>query len=248
MKSLALAFCIGVLSLCHPGFAQDRSAEQKAILAKSDAQMSFDALKGLAGTWTGPVTTDPPNPEINGTIQVTMRVVSRGNVLVHEIPPGGVPEPTMIYLDGNRLTLVHYCEAGNRPRLATRKSPDQKTVEFDFVDISGSTSPAYLHHFVFPIMDADHHTEDWAFMLPGDKLLHAHFDLKRAKESVSMPVRSPVDQQRIFSGSLTTRLESRTFTFRAACSIRITRFFRQCRRPQRMTHKVSKWNTLRCLE
>ena len=86
----------------------------------------------------------------------------------------------MIYLEGDRLTLVHYCEAGNRPRMVVRKSPDQKTAEFDFVDISGSTTPAYLHHFVFTIINADHHTEDWTFMLPGDKLLHAHFDLKRA--------------------------------------------------------------------
>jgi len=187
MKSLALALCIGVLSLCHLAFARDPSAEQKAIPTKSDEHILFDALKGLAGTWTGPVTTDPPNPEINGTIQITMRVASRGNVLVHEIPPGGVPEPTMIYLDGDRLTLVHYCEAGNRPRLVARKSPDQKIVEFDFVDISGSTSPAYLHHFVFTIIDGEHHTEDWTFMLPGDKLLHAHFDLKRAKESVPPP-------------------------------------------------------------
>jgi hypothetical protein len=146
--------------------------------------MSFGALKSLVGTWSGPVTTDPPNPEIDGPIQVTMRVASRGNVVVHEIAPGGVPEPTMIYLEGDRLTLVHYCEAGNRPRMVARKSPDQKNVEFDFVDISGSTSPAYLHHFVFTTINADHHTEDWTFMLPGDKLLHAHFDLKRAKESV----------------------------------------------------------------
>jgi hypothetical protein len=54
-------------------------------------------------------------------------------------------------------------------------------VEFDFVDISGSTTPAYLHHFVFTIISAEHHTEDWTFMLPGDKLMHAHFDLKRVK-------------------------------------------------------------------
>ncbi len=139
------------------------------------------------GTWTGSVTTDPPNPDIAGPIQVTMRVASRGNVLVHEIAPGGVPEPTMIYLDGNRLTLVHYCESGNRPRMVARKSRDQKTVEFDFVDISGSTEPAYLHDFVFTIIDVDHHAEDWTFMLPGDKLLRAHFDLKRAKESVPSP-------------------------------------------------------------
>jgi len=113
-----------------------------------------------------------------------MRVASRGNVLVHEIAPGGVPEPTAIYLEGDRLTLVHYCEAGNRPRLVARKSPDHKAVEFDFVDISGSTRPAYLHGFVFTPITSDHHTEDWTFMLPGDKLLRAHFDLTRAKEGV----------------------------------------------------------------
>ena len=135
MKSLPLVLCIGVLSLYRLTFAQNPSPGQKAIPAKSDVQISFGALKSLAGTWTGPVTTDPPNPDIDGPIQVTMRVASRGNVLVHEIAPGGVPEPTMIYLEGDRLTLVHYCEAGNRPRMVARKSPDQKTVEFDFVDI-----------------------------------------------------------------------------------------------------------------
>lgn len=187
VKSLLFALCIGVLSLCRLTLAQNPSPAQEAMLAKSDAEMSFGTLKSLAGTWTGAVTTDPPNPEINGPIQVTMRIASRGNVLVHEIAPGGVPEPTMIYLEGDRLTLVHYCEAGNRPRMVARKSLDQKTVGFDFVDISGSTTPAYLHDFVFTIINADHHTEDWTFMLPDDKRLQAHFDLKRAKESIPPP-------------------------------------------------------------
>ena len=185
MKSLPLALCIGILSLCGPALAQSSSRVQETNPSTtSDAEISFGALKRLAGTWTGRVTTDPRSPEIEGAIQVTMRVASRGNVLVHEIAPGGVPEPTAIYLEGDRLTLVHYCEAGNRPRMVARKSPDQKTVEFDFVDISGSTRPAYLHHFVFTPITADHHTEDWTFMLSGDTLLRAHFDLKRAKESV----------------------------------------------------------------
>ena len=157
MKSLLLVLCIGVLSLC-PTFAQNSLQGPKGIPAKSDEQASFDALKSLAGTWTGRVTTDPPNPDIDGPIQVTMRVASRGNVQVHEIAPGGVPEPTMIYLDDDRLTLVHYCEVGNRPRIVARKSPDPKLVEFDFVDISGSTMPVYLHGFVFTIIDANHHT------------------------------------------------------------------------------------------
>jgi hypothetical protein len=182
-----LVTCIALLSLSRLTFAQSPAPRQEAIPAKSDAQISFGALKSLAGTWTGRVTTDPSNPEIDGPIQVTMRVASRGNAVVHEIAPGGVPEPTMIYLEGDRLTLVHYCEAGNRPRMVARKSPDQKTVEFDFVDISGDKSPAYLHHFVFTIINADHHSEDWTFMLPGSKLLRAHFDLTRAKESVPPP-------------------------------------------------------------
>jgi hypothetical protein len=180
VKSRPFMLCLGALSLCCLTSAQNPSPGQKAISAKSDAQVSFGALKSLAGTWTGPVTADPPNPDIDGPIQVTLRVASRGNALVHEIAPGGVPEPTMIYLEGDRLTLVHYCDAGNRPRLVARKSPDPKTVEFDFVDISGSTKPSYLQHFVFTIIDVDHHTEDWTFMLPGDRMLRAHFDLKRA--------------------------------------------------------------------
>ena len=47
--------------------------------------------------------------------------------------------------------------------------------------------PACLHHFVFTIINGDHYTEDWTFMLPGDKLLHAHFDLRRANDSVRPP-------------------------------------------------------------
>jgi hypothetical protein len=180
VKSLPWVLCTGVLLLCRLALAQAASPGQEAVPATSPAQVSFGVLKSLAGTWTGAVTTDPPNPEIQGPIQVTMRVASRGSVLVHEIAPGGVPEPTMVYLEGDRLTLVHYCEAGNRPRLVARKSPDPKSVEFDFVDISGGKEPAYLHHFVFTIINADHHTEDWTFMLPGERQLHAHFDLKKA--------------------------------------------------------------------
>ena len=93
----------------------------------------------------------------------------------------------MIFVEGDRLTLVHYCEAGNRPRLVARKAspPHQKSVEFNFVDISGARDPAYLHDLVFTIVDADRHTEDWTFQLPGEKSLHAHFDLKRARKTGS---------------------------------------------------------------
>jgi hypothetical protein len=58
-------------------------------------------------------------------------------------------------------------------------SPDGKTVEFDFLDISGNVKHGHMHHAVFTFGDENHHTEDWTFMLPGDKPMRAHFDLQR---------------------------------------------------------------------
>ena len=159
--------------------------------APSDAQKSFDSLKTLAGTWQGPVTVVPPQPDMgDGTrTQVSLRVTSRGNALVHEMKGAGTPDDpmrydhpvTMLYLDGDRLLLTHYCDAGNRPRMVARTSPDGKTVEFDFLDVAGGTQYGHMHHAVFTIIDANHHIEDWTYMMPGDKPFHARLDLKRAQ-------------------------------------------------------------------
>ena len=159
--------------------------------AQSDAQKSFTSLKSLAGTWQGPVTVDPPQPGMgNGTlVQTSLRVTSRGNALVHEMKDAAKADDptrndhpvTMFYLENDRLILTHYCDAGNRPRMAARTSPDGKKVEFDFLDVSGGTERGHMEHAVFTIIDGNHHTEDWTYMMPGDKPLHAHMDLKRAQ-------------------------------------------------------------------
>ncbi|HEY3973386.1 MAG TPA: hypothetical protein VGM18_10300 [Candidatus Sulfotelmatobacter sp.] len=159
--------------------------------AQSDAQKSFDELKTLAGNWQGPVTADPPSPEIpTGTLaKATLRVTSRGNSIVHEMMDPTMPDDptkhdhpvTMLYLDGDHLNLVHYCDAGNRPHMVARKSADGKTVEFDFADLSGGNDYGHMNHAVFTIIDANHHTEDWTYMMPGDKPMHAHMDLQRTK-------------------------------------------------------------------
>ncbi len=181
--SLRVVLCVGMLLLCPPVHAGNRPSAHDAIApASRAARTSFDTLKALAGTWTGTVKTEPANPDLEGPIQVTMRVASHGNLLVHEIAPGGVPEPTLIYLDGDRLTLVHYCDAGNRPRLVARNPTDPRIADFEFADISGDRSPLYLRRFVFTLVDADHHTEDWTFSLAGEKQLRAHFDLKRSRD------------------------------------------------------------------
>ncbi|HEV2379818.1 MAG TPA: hypothetical protein VG206_08480 [Terriglobia bacterium] len=152
--------------------------------AQSDAQKSFDELKTLAGSWQGHVTTVPQQADIEGPLmQVSLRVTSMGNAIVHEMTGGGRPDDpiTMLYLDGDRLLLTHYCDAGNRPRMAGALSPDGKTVDFALLDVTGSTQHRHMQHAVFTVIDANHHTEDWTFMMPGDKPVHAHFDLQRTK-------------------------------------------------------------------
>src|SRR6266566_7070177 len=187
MKSLRFMLSVVLMSVTAVAFAQ--SGEQKPNTQKSDAQKSFDQLKTLAGSWQASVTTDPPQHEMgNGTMaQVSLRVTSRGNALVHEMHEVGKPDDptrydhpvTMLYLDGDRLLLTHYCDAGNRPRMVARTSPDGKTVEFDFLDVAGSTQYGHMHHAVFTAIDANHHTEDWTYLMPGDKPVHAHLDLQR---------------------------------------------------------------------
>ncbi len=172
----------------------DTKSETKSEIkseTKSDAELSFDKLKTLAGSWKGPTTTIPPQAEMgDGSVtKVSLRVTSRGNSLVHEMTGERTPDDptrydhpvTMYYVDGDRLMLTHYCDAGNRPRMVGKMSPDGKTVEFDFLDVAGSTQYGHMHHAVFTIIDADHHTEDWTYMLPGDRPVRAHMDLQRAK-------------------------------------------------------------------
>ncbi len=144
-----------------------------AAYAQSDAQKSFETLKNLAGTWEGTFEGKP--------IHLSLRVTSTGNALLHEIRQEGKPDDpiTMIYLEGDRLLLTHYCDAGNRPRMVARASLDRKTVEFDFLDVAGGTQYGHMDHAVFTIIDVNHHSEDWTYMLPGDKPFHAHMDLQR---------------------------------------------------------------------
>jgi len=189
MKTICLMLFVGVMSLTTVAFAQHDAHKAAEQVAPPEAQKSFETMKGLAGNWEGPVTLDPPQPDMSDgkPLHITMRVTSRGNALVHEMQEAGTPlDPakydhpvTMFYVDGGRLTLVHYCDAGNRPRMLARPSADGKSVEFDFSDVSGSTNYGHMHHSVFTFIDANHHIEDWTYMMPGDKPVHAHFDLKR---------------------------------------------------------------------
>ncbi len=182
MKPLRFVLLVVLVSISTVAFAQ--SDAQKSEVQKSDAQQAFDKLKTLAGSWEGQLTTFPPEPSVNGQLaRFSLRVTSRGHALVHELTVAGIPDHpvTMFYVDGDRLLLTHYCDAGNRPRMAGKVSPDGKTAEFEFVDLSGGNERGHMHHAVFTFIDDNHHIEDWTYMMPGDNPIRAHFDLQRTE-------------------------------------------------------------------
>lgn len=187
MRSIRITLTLVLLSLASVAFAQSDAQKSAVAPVPSEAQKSFTTMKSLAGEWEGLVTV-PEAPQMSGSkLHVSMRVTSRGHALVHELQEAGTPldatkydhPVTMFYVDQDQFTLVHYCDAGNRPRMTGKIAPDGKTLEFELKDISGS--PEYhMHHSVITLIDANHHTEDWTFMM-NDKPIHAHFDLKRVQ-------------------------------------------------------------------
>jgi hypothetical protein len=196
MKCLCHMLLFALISFATSTFAQSDAHKSSAPpaaakpAAESEAQKSFTQLKTLAGEWEGPVTVVPDMPDMkDAKLHVSLRVTSRGNAVVHELQEANTPldaakydhPVTMVYVDGEQLNLIHYCDAGNRPRMIGKTSSDGKTVEFELVNISGGTEYGHMHHAVFTFVDANHHTEDWTYMMPGDKPVHAHFDLRRAK-------------------------------------------------------------------
>ncbi len=147
----------------------------KASGPQSDAQKAFEKLKSLAGTWQGSVMGIP--------VQTTIRVTSRGNAILHEVTSSGMPDNpiTMIYVDGDRLLLTHYCDSGNRPRMEGKISPDGNSLEFTLFDITGNTEKGFMNRIAFTIVDANHHNEEATFMLPGNKSFRAGGVLQRTK-------------------------------------------------------------------
>jgi hypothetical protein len=133
MRMLRVTVSIFMLGMCAGVYGQSLDKP----VTSSDAQKSFDLVKSLAGAWQGPITTDNPAWSTDKPMPLSIRVASHGNALIHELSTPG-PEVTVFYIDSDRLTLLHYCDFGNRPHMVARPSADGKTLEFDLVDVPGS--------------------------------------------------------------------------------------------------------------
>jgi hypothetical protein len=154
-----------------------------------DAAGSYAAMKTLDGYWHGIVHTDFPQSGMDGVdLKVRIRVTSSGHAILQEIGapaeglgPDHMGDITVFHLIGDHLLADHYCDADNQPHMEAAPSSDAKTIVFDFISLTGSAKMGYIHDWTFKVISADEHNEDLTFVLPGDKVMHAHFDLRRIK-------------------------------------------------------------------
>ena len=177
----------------HPAAAATTAAT--TVVPSAEAKQAFALIKTLAGRWQGPFL----NPETGKpvTMEASFRVTSRGNSIVHEMKGAGdADDPakydhpvTMMYLDGANLILTHYCDAGNRPRMAARLSPDAKQVDFDFLDVAGPTTYGHMEHVRITFVDSTHHLEEWTWKMPNGKTMGAQMDLHRVETVVALPAK-----------------------------------------------------------
>ena len=142
---------------------------------QSDAQKAFETLKTLAGSWEGSIMGMP--------VQITIRVTSSGNAILHEGTSSGMKDNpiTMLYVESDRLLLTHYCDSGNRPRMQGKLSPDGKTVTFDFLDVSGNAQRFLMHDAAFTLIDANHHIEAWTYIMSGKPPTRGRAEFQRTK-------------------------------------------------------------------
>lgn len=150
------------------GSAQEAQAPNRAA-----SLAAFARIKQLAGTWQSQSTK-------GWSEQETFRVISNQHgVAVESNPPanalhdGTSPESSMLtvfYMDGDRLMLTHYCEAGNEPRMvATSIEDGGRTIHFSFVDAANLASPnaGHMHGAIFTFLDENHHSERWSWYQDG---------------------------------------------------------------------------------
>ena len=83
------------------------------LVERSPAQLAFERIEALAGSWEG-------RSSAGWTARIDVEVIARGSAVLERSNFEAHPGETMLTLfhrDGPALVLTHYCVAGKQPRL-----------------------------------------------------------------------------------------------------------------------------------
>jgi hypothetical protein len=159
----------GILSGCISAIsAAALSAKEAAqTVDRAAAQAVFEKIKMLSGRWRGKSTRGWEEDSV-------AEVIAKGTVVTMR---SAEPDPdsammSVFQMDGGRLLLTHYCEAGNQPRLvATSVEENGRKITFTFLDGTNmaSRNVGHMDKLVFTLLDENHFTEQWTWYQNGSE-------------------------------------------------------------------------------
>jgi hypothetical protein len=152
---------LAVLTLT-PAVAPAVPAES-GTLDEASAAEAFEKLRALAGTWTFTTAAD------HGS--VSYELVSNGTAIferVMNVEHGETGMVSVIFREGDRLVLQHFCSSGNQPRLVSA-GLEGHAIRFTFERASNLASPGagHIHGAVFEFPTTGAFKSHWTWRVNG---------------------------------------------------------------------------------
>jgi hypothetical protein len=142
------------MALASPALSASQSAPASA----------FHKLQALAGEWEG-------KDDQGNTAKTNFKSIAGDTAVMETLTASGMDEMLTLYsIDGDGISLVHYCPTGNQPRMrAVPGEDDPKDLVFSFQGATNLANPeiGHEHRMVIQFQDKDHITEHWTWRKAG---------------------------------------------------------------------------------
>ena len=153
MRKLFVLLMLG-LALMSPALSASQAAPASA----------FHSLQALAGDWEG-------KDDHGNTAKTNFKSIAGGTAVMETLTASGMDEMLTLYsIDGDGISLLHYCPTGNQPHLrALPGEDDPKELVFSFQGATNLANPeiGHEHKMVLQFQDKDHITEHWTWRKAG---------------------------------------------------------------------------------
>jgi len=158
------------------------SALRLELVERSSAQLAFEKLCTLQGSWEG-------KSSAGWTARIELELIARGSVLFERSNFEAHPGETMLTLfhkDGAELVLTHYCVAGNQPRLvASEIGPE--SLRFTFRDATNlaSRDQGHMDEALIRLEGPDAFSSQWSFFQNGQTSWMEEIHYRRIPEKTN---------------------------------------------------------------
>ena len=152
LKRIALS---AVVALAISLIAQERA---------NPVTEAFHKLQTLAGDWRG-------RNEQGNEVKSNFKLMISNTVVMETLDASGMEQMLTLYsVDGNGISLLHYCPTNNQPHMrAIPSSENVSQLAFSFLDAGNLPNIAvgHEHRMIMDFEDNDHITERWTWRSNG---------------------------------------------------------------------------------